>query len=148
MSYELSIVISGPGIDPQYRSHWGFIIHRTGDDYGELLHTLLIDLGGLWYQFENRSGIPLISHESEGRFKIATLDYERHIEAKRIISEEPPPRDGKKRCQDWVLDVVISLEVGEIVDAGLSNRVEGLVGKSAEDLAAAVGSAWVSAKDD
>jgi hypothetical protein len=148
MSYELSIVVYGPGTDPRYRSDWGFMIHRTGDDYGELLHTSLIDLDRLWYQFEDRSGAPLVSQQSEGRFQTATLEDGKRIEAKRIISEEPPPRDGKKRCQDWVLDVVISLEVGEIVDAGLSNRVEGLVGKSAEDLAAAVGSAWVSAKDD
>src|SRR6266536_1001225 len=143
MSFELSIAVYGSGTDPRYRSHWGFMIHRLGENYGELLHTQLLDLDRLWYQFEERSGAPLTSQQSEGRFKIATLtDEKRHV-AKRVISAEPPPRDGKKRCQDWVLDVVISLEVEEVVDAGLSNLVQGLVGKSAKDLAAAVAPAWV-----
>jgi len=71
--------------------------------------------------FEERSGVDVASWQSAGRFKIATLTEEKHRHAKEVISKEPPPRDGKKRCQDWVLDVVIALEVEEIVDPGLSN---------------------------
>lgn len=146
MTHELSITVFGPGTDPRYRSHWGFMIHRMGDTYGELLHTKVLDLDRLWYQFEERSGASVISQQSEGRFKIATLSDGMRSKVKKVICAEPPPRDGQKRCQDWVLDVIVSLEVEELVDAGLSNQVQGLVGKSAKDLAAAVGSAWVPAK--
>lgn len=82
----------------------------------------------------------------EGRFKLANLTTEKRREAKSIICAEPPPRDGKKKCQDWVLDVVISLEVAEIVETGMSSQVQGLVSKPAKDLAVALGSDWVPAK--
>jgi hypothetical protein len=146
MSYELSIVVYGPGTDPQHRSHWGLMINRVGEEYGDLLHTQVINLERLWYQFEERSGAPVVSRQSEGRYKIAVLTEEKRRKAKDVIGKEPAPRDGKKRCQDWVLDVVIALEVEEIVDPGLSNTVGELVGKPAKDVAAAVGEAWIPAK--
>ena len=147
MSFELSIAVYGPGTDSRYRSHWGFMIHRVGDNYGELLHTQLLDLNRLWYQFDERSGVSLISQQCEGRIKVATITDEKRRLAKGVISKEPPPRDGQKRCQDWVFDVMISLEAEEIVEAGWAERVKGMVGKSARDVAAAAGSAWVPATE-
>ena len=41
---------------------------------------------------------------------------------------------------------MISLEAEEIVDAGTSEFVQGLVGKPAKEVAAIVGDAWVPAK--
>jgi len=90
------------------------MIHRVGNNYGELLHTQLLDLNRLWYQFEERSGVSLISQLCEGRIKVATITDEKRRLAKRIISIEPPPRDWRKGCQDWVFDVMISLEAEEL----------------------------------
>jgi hypothetical protein len=99
MSFELSIAVFGPGTDSNYRSHWGFIVSNIGDKWGDLLHTQLIDKTRLLYQFEARSGHPILSQQSEGRFKIATLTSEQRLEAKELITKEAAPRDGKRRCQ-------------------------------------------------
>jgi hypothetical protein len=72
-----------------------------------------------------------MSQQSEGRLKIATLTDGKRRLAKRVVSAEPAPRGGRKRCQDWVLDAMISLEADEIVEAGWAECVHGMVGKPA-----------------
>jgi hypothetical protein len=118
MSFELTITVFGPGTNPQARSHWGFLIYRSGQEIGDLLHTRLLDNDRLWFQFEERSGVDLVSNQTQGRVRLAMLSDEQRPAAKKIIATEPPPRDGVKRCQDWVFDTMISLEAEEIVESG------------------------------
>lgn len=47
--YTLSIGIYGDGEDPNYRSYWGFLIFRQGNEVGNLLHVQLISFEGLIY---------------------------------------------------------------------------------------------------
>jgi len=144
MSYILDISIEGHGKDPSRRSHWGFMIHKEGDTIGELLNVKVLDVGTLRYQFEERDA-DLVNLASEGRWKVAMLTYEQRIAVKDIIRRVPAPADGKKRCQDWVLDACINLEVEELIPAGFSNRVGECIGLPADDLAAQVGDGWTRA---
>jgi hypothetical protein len=146
MAYRLCISVLGPGTDPNFRSHWAFAIYRDGDDFGDVLHTPVLDLERRWYQFEERSGVPLFSKTSEGHVKIASLTDDQRRAAKKVISSEPAPRDGTRRCQDWVLEAMTSLEAEELVDAGTSRWIQELVGKPAKVVAAMAGEKWVAAK--
>jgi hypothetical protein len=83
------------------------------------------------------------SKSSEGYFIIATLSLEQYQRADQIISEEPAPNKGRDRCQDWVQNCIISLEVEEIVPPGTSEWLEGLVGQPAATVASKAGSRWV-----
>ncbi|MCJ1343280.1 hypothetical protein MMC31_001473 [Peltigera leucophlebia] len=142
MSYELSVIVYGLGTDPQYRSHWGFIISQVGQPEGELLHVKLLDLPTLRYQFETRDTL-LNSASCKGRWRIASLTYQQRLEAKEIISKEKAPADGKSRCQDWVFEVFLGLEAEGLIPAGSSQRCKDRIGKSADDLAASLGAEWV-----
>lgn len=145
MAYHLAISVYGPGTDPNHRSHWGFLIYKPEENVGDLLHTPVVDLARLWYQFEERSGVPVMSKQSAGRFKIATITENQRQAAKLIIKAEPPPRDGKRKCQDWVLDTVVTLEVEELVEAGTAERIGSFVGKPAAEIAEMVGEDWIAA---
>lgn len=59
-----------------------------------------------------------------------------------VIGSEPAPQGGRRRCQDWVLSTLISLEVEELVPSDTSERWEALVGKSAKEVASALGASW------
>jgi hypothetical protein len=146
MSFELAIKVSGPGTNPQARSHWEFLIYRSGQNIGELLHTRLLDEDRRWFQFEERSGVDLVSNCTQGHVKLATLSNEQRLAAKKVIATEPAPRDGVKRCQDWVFDTMISLEAEEIVESGASEFVKGHVGKPAKEVAALAGDKWIPAE--
>ena len=50
-THVLSIVVSGPGTDPNHRSHWAFAIHETNSEFGHILDVNVIDLQRLIYQF-------------------------------------------------------------------------------------------------
>lgn len=65
------------------------------------------------------------------------------MEAKRIIEGEPPPKNGKDRCQDWTLNCVVALEVAEILEPGCAEVVGDSVGRSAGDVRARTGDRWV-----
>ncbi|KAF2171472.1 hypothetical protein M409DRAFT_18589 [Zasmidium cellare ATCC 36951] len=140
----LSIVVYGPGTDPNHRSHWTLAIHRRNDEYGVLLHVNVIDLSRLIYQFDIRRDVLLHSRSSEGSFVVAQLGQNTIRRVIALISEEPAPRDGVERCQDWVLRAMISLEAEEIVPAGTSEWVSRLIGHSAEEVARAVSTRWSS----
>ncbi|EUC39847.1 hypothetical protein COCMIDRAFT_41726 [Bipolaris oryzae ATCC 44560] len=134
--YTLSIGIYRYREDPNHRSHWGFLIFRQGNEVGNLLHVQLMSFEGLIYQFETRSGRVLLGY-------IEPTKYNQVVD---IISKEPAPRNNKDRCQDWTLDCVIALEAEELLPAGTSGWIEGIVGKPSKDVAAAVGGRWTAAR--
>lgn len=47
--------------------------------------------------------------------------------------------DGKRGCQDWVLDVLVSLEVEGLVGEGTAGVWGALVGKDVEAVRGVVG---------
>jgi len=142
-SYVLSIVVYGPGTDTNHRSHWAFAIHQETAKSGILLHVQVIDLNKLIYQYDERNGVDIRSKSSEGSFTVTSLTKEHLQQAVKVIREEPAPRDGVERCQDWILRAIISLEAEEIVPSGTSAWIETLVGQAATAVEHAVGSRWV-----
>ncbi|KAF5856086.1 hypothetical protein ETB97_007886 [Aspergillus alliaceus] len=144
MSYHLSIVVSGEGKDPKYRSHWAFAIHQPVKVVGDLLHVRPIDIGRLWYEFEHRSDSDLILVDAIGLAKIADWDSPQRLQAISVIRDEKAPKDGVRRCQDWVFSALIALEVEELVPAGTSEIWKDLMGKTATEVERAVGTNWTS----
>jgi hypothetical protein len=142
-SHSLSIVVGGPGIDANHRSHWIFAIHNDNTDVGTVMQVHVIDLSRLIYQFDEWRGVDIRSRGSEGSFKVASFTQEQAQQAAKIIRDEPPPRDGVERCQDWVLRAIISLEAEEVVPPGTSADIEMLVGKAATAVAEQVGDRWI-----
>ncbi|KAJ5259354.1 hypothetical protein N7478_012335 [Penicillium angulare] len=137
MAYELSIEIFGTGEDPQHRSHWGFVIHRPSSLVGDLLHVKVIDLDRLWYQFEPRMNTPLRTMQAVGKIKLGDLNEQQRQHA---------IQGWEKRCQDWVYDTLLSLEVEELVPSGTCHIWKGMVGKSARAVQATPGVNWMSLK--
>ena len=147
-SYSLSIVVDGPGTDANHRSHWTFAIHHNAAETGTIMQVQVIDLSKLIYQFDERSGVDIRSKGSEGSFTVASLTHEQMRQAVKIIREEPAPRDGVERCQDWALRTVISLEAEEVVPPGASAEIETLIGKTAAAVAQQLGGRWVDTATD
>lgn len=143
MSYNLSVVVYGPGDDPNHRSHWTFALHAPNSSIGNLLHVTVLDLDKLIYGFDKRKGVEVQSKSSEGYFTIASLSPEQYRRADEIISQEPAPNNGKDRCQDWVQNCIIALEVEEIVPPGTSEWLGVLVGQPAATVASKTGARWV-----
>ncbi|KAL2835118.1 hypothetical protein BDW59DRAFT_155943 [Aspergillus cavernicola] len=142
MAYELSIEVCGPGLTPQSRSHWGFAIRERGASFGDILHVQLIDLERLWYQFDAREGIDLATMQAEGMAKVVDLTAEQRRQIVAVIRAEPAPRDGKRRCQEWVVDTLVSLEVEELVPDGTAEFWTALIGKRAGEVRLAAGADW------
>ncbi|KAL4932675.1 uncharacterized protein BDV17DRAFT_287617 [Aspergillus undulatus] len=147
-THELYIPIAGPGLTPQSRSHWSFLLRKPGATYGDLLHVQVIDLTKLWYQFDAREGIDLSSSslQAEGMVKIADLTGEQRRRVIATIRNEAAPRDGKRRCQEWVVDALVSLEVEELVPGGTAERWSSFVGWRAGDVKGVMGQEgkWVA----
>lgn len=143
MPYNLSIIVEGPGLDSQNRSHWALALHTPNSPLCTLLQVLVIDLNKLIYSFDKRSGADIQSKSSEGYFTIASLPPESYARAVHIISSEPAPNNGRDRCQDWVLNCVMALEIEEIIEAGTSEWLGGLVGQSAATVEGKAGARWV-----
>jgi hypothetical protein len=120
------------------------VFHSAGADRGNLLQVSLIDRDRLWYQFDRRDGITILSPSSEGRFQVATVPRTRYTQAVSLIEKEPAPRNGRDRCQDWTLNCIVALEVEELVPPGTSAWVGGLVGRSAMELAQTLAGRWVA----
>ncbi|KAJ9303236.1 hypothetical protein DTO271G3_610 [Paecilomyces variotii] len=142
MSYEFSIEICGQGEDPNHRCHWGFMINQPAECFGDLLHVRVIDLDRLWYQFEYRSGSSLDDLQAVGKCKIASLTPEQRQNAIELIKAEKAPVDGKRRCQDWVFDTLISLEVEDLVPSGTAEFWKERIGNSAKEVRRACGRNW------
>ncbi|KAK1141561.1 hypothetical protein N8T08_008976 [Aspergillus melleus] len=146
MAYELSIQVFGTGEDPRHRSHWGFVIHKPSALVGDLYHVKVIDLDKLWYQFEPRTSTPLRTMQAVGKVKLGDLSEKQRQDAIQVITSSPAPRDGRKRCQDWVIDTLVSLEVDELVPHGTCHFWNEMVGKSARAVQATPGVNWTSLK--
>lgn len=141
-SHSLSIVVDGPGTDANHRTHWTFAIHHDNADHGTIMQVQVIDLGKLIYQFDERRSVDIRSKGSEGSFTVASLTLKQAQQAAEIIRQEPAPRDGVKRCQDWVLRTTISLEAEEVVPPGTSADIETLIGKTAAAVAQQIADRW------
>jgi hypothetical protein len=142
MSYELSIIVEGRGLDPNNRSHWAFMISRQGDSFGDRLNVVLLDRTNLRYIREVRSAVLMKSPQTEGRCILAVWNSQQRQKGVEVIQKEPAPHDGKRRCQDWTLEVLIGLEAEELIPAGTSATWGELVGKPVADVAAALGQSW------
>jgi len=118
------------------------MICRRGDNFGDRHNVILINLEGLLFMYEARQGLLLESQECEGRCLLAVWNGEQRLQGIQAMRDEPPPRDGRRRCQDWTVEVLLSLEAQELVPDGTFERWERLVGTPARELAASLGPAW------
>ncbi|KAF2792385.1 hypothetical protein K505DRAFT_326193 [Melanomma pulvis-pyrius CBS 109.77] len=134
----LYIVLEGDGLTPENRSHWSFAFHRPDSHIANVLQVLLLDDLRLLYHFDRRDGVPFPVPGAQGAVRLAELSASEYSRAQHLISKEPPPRDGKERCQDWVLNCVVGLEVEGILEGGSAELVGGLVGLSAQAVKAEI----------
>lgn len=144
MEYHLSIGVFGTGEDPQHRSHWGFVIHHPTCLIGDLLHVELLDLDTLWYEFEMRFKTDLAIRGAQGLSRITTLDPLQRNKAIEVIKSEPAPRDGQRRCQDWVFSTLIALEVEELVPPGTAEFWKSMIALPAREVRKARWDRWTS----
>jgi hypothetical protein len=144
MAYQLSIEVFGSGEDPNHRSHWGFMIHQPPNTTGDLLHVRLIDLYRLWYEFESRSNTDIVDMQALGLCRLAELTPQQRLQVIQVIKSEPAPRDGSRKCQDWVFSTLLSLEVEELVPDGTSEFWKGMVGRTAREVERSIGDRWTA----
>ncbi|KAL2217699.1 hypothetical protein M432DRAFT_451937 [Thermoascus aurantiacus ATCC 26904] len=147
-TFELSIGIFRDRTDPDDESHWGFIIHQPPNTWGELLHVELPDKNKRWlFQFETRE-VVLPSNHSVGKCKIANLTPTERSKAVQVMKNEKAPKDGKKNCQDWVINVLLTLMDTDgdgnkkLVPEDTAEIWEGLRGKSVQEIKKKAGDAW------
>ncbi|CAI7675632.1 unnamed protein product [Penicillium pancosmium] len=126
MAYQLSIEVFGSGEDPNHRSHWGFMIHQPPNTTGDLLHVRLIDLYRFWYEFESRSNTDIVDMQALGLCRLAELTPQQRLQVIQVIKSEPAPRDGSRKCQDWVFSTLLSLEMEKLVPDGTSEFWKGM----------------------
>ncbi len=93
--YTLTLLISGPGLSPEHRSHWSFLLYAPSSHVGTILEVQLISLQGLIYQFEEKTGIPLNDAMAEGRVWLADVAPERVGKVRAVVRREAAPGDGK-----------------------------------------------------
>ncbi|KAJ5795156.1 hypothetical protein N7457_001755 [Penicillium paradoxum] len=145
MAYNLSIEVFGPGDIPTHRSHWGFMINRPGNlEFGDLLQVEVIDADRAWYSYAPRYATKIIDKGAAGMCKIADLTSQQRHEVIKVIEKSPAPRNSRGRCQDWVFDALLSLEVDELVPSGTSEFWKGMIGRPAKEVAAACGTQWMA----
>ncbi|PVI00422.1 hypothetical protein DM02DRAFT_655509 [Periconia macrospinosa] len=170
MSYKLSIAVYGPGAIPEEPSHWAFVFHTTTSGpentpptttasaststststtttprrkTGNVLHIIHPDNNKNFYTFDKHEDHEFESNACKGYFTIATLTPEQAQRADKIIADEPVPKVGEENCQDWVLNATISLLMEQLVDEEACQRVDGVRGKSALEVAEVLGESWV-----
>jgi hypothetical protein len=141
--YHLSMIIQGRGDDPSHRSHWAFAIHRAHSQLCTLFQVNLLSEEGLIYQFETRGGESLDSPSNEGCFLVTSFKADEYNRVTQLISREPAPRNGKDRCQDWVLGCVIALETEELVGDGTAQLIDSLVGKNVDQVGDILKDRWI-----
>ncbi|KAL4964896.1 uncharacterized protein BDV14DRAFT_64017 [Aspergillus stella-maris] len=140
--YQLSISIHGPGTVE--RAHWGFVIHQPPNIIGDLLHVLEIDRSTNWFEFETRDAHDITSQDAWSLAKIANINQSQRSAVAAVLENEAPPRGGTKRCQDWVVDALISLEVDELVKGGTSQDWARRIGMATSEIKRQVGVDWTS----
>jgi hypothetical protein len=144
----LSLLVTGPGLSPQHRSHWSLALHFPDQTIGRVYQVSLVSLSHLLYIFDVRDGVDIRPVGSEGSFELASgLDWEAARRVEQVVRGEEAPRDGVERCQDWVLRVVVGLEVEGLVESGTAEMVGGCVGRSAREVRERVGGKWVGSED-
>ncbi|TQB68885.1 hypothetical protein MPDQ_002658 [Monascus purpureus] len=143
MTLELHIEVFKNGDNPNQRSHWGFLLAKPEEDFGDLYHVQLIDQSTLWYQLAVREATTIKTRHAIGMCKIARLNAGLRSKVVEIISNEPAPRGDKRRCQDWTIDVLASLEVEELIEAGTAERWNKRVGMNVKDIAKDCGNDWI-----
>lgn len=144
MAYQLSIEVFGTGEDPNHRSHWGFMIHQPPNETGDLLHVRLVDLYQLWYEFESRFNTNIVDMQALGLCRLAELTPQQRLHAIGVIKSEPAPRNGARKCQDWIFSTLLSLEVEELVPAGTSEFWKGMIGRTAMEVQGSVKDGWTA----
>lgn len=145
MTYDLSIEVFGPGDIPTHRSHWGFMINKPGNlQFGDLLQVEIIDAQRLLYSYAPRYATKIVDKGAAGMCKIADLTSQQRHDAIKVIEKAPAPRNSTARCQDWVFDALLSLEVDELVPSGTSEFWKGMIGRPAREVAAACGTQWTA----
>ncbi len=109
--YTLTLLISGPGLSPEHRSHWSFLLYAPSSHVGTILEVQLISLEGLIYQFEEKTEIPLDDPMAEGRVWLADVAPERVGKVNDMVGREGAPGDGKVSCLFvfYLLGLVVGL---------------------------------------
>ncbi|KAF2638186.1 hypothetical protein P280DRAFT_551345 [Massarina eburnea CBS 473.64] len=143
--YELYIVLEGLGHSEHHRSHWSFAFHYPGTLLANVHQVLLLNDTRRFYHYDRRDGVPHPTPGSEGKVLLARLTVNQCTSAQEIISRELPPRNGKDRCQDWILNCVIALEVAELIEPGASEFLGGCVGLDAATVLARFDAQWTVA---
>ncbi|CAI7594271.1 unnamed protein product [Penicillium crustosum] len=137
--------VFGPGDSPTHRSHWGFMINKPGNlEFGDLLQVEIIDAGRLWYGFAPRYATKIVDKAAVGMCKIADLTSQQRHDAIKVIEKEPAPKNSIGRCQDWIFDALLALEIEELVPSGTSAFWKGMIGRPAREVAAACGTQWTA----
>ena len=142
-TYHLSIVVYGPGEDPNYPSRWALVFHHPHASEGNMLQVIEADHSRQWYQLDRQNQVPIFSPYAEGRFSVASFSPLQYSRSHALISDEPPPANGRDGPQDWVLNCLVSLETEELVPPGRSEWLSALLGLSAKDLAISLGAVWI-----
>ncbi|KAL1863711.1 hypothetical protein Plec18167_000809 [Paecilomyces lecythidis] len=140
MTYQFSVGIFGPGTFE--RAHWGFVIHKPPNQFGDLLHVRVVDIPSNKFIFEHRSGHALDDQDAWGLCRISLLGDVRRSKVISMISSEQPPFGGTKDCQDWILDALVSLEVEELVPEGTAQIWASRVGKETKVVEGEAGIDW------
>ena len=91
---------------------------RQSDSFGDRLRVTLLDRSNLIYMYKVRSGVPLNSTSCESCYTIAVWNSQQRQQGMEVIRSEAAPRDGRRRCQDGVLEAVTAPEAEEIVSPG------------------------------
>jgi hypothetical protein len=81
--------------------------------------------------------------QSEGRCLPAVWNSEQRQQGIQAMRDEPPLREGRRWCQDWVVEVLLMLETQELVSDGTFERWERLVGIPAGELGLSLGRLWL-----
>ncbi|RPA84248.1 hypothetical protein BJ508DRAFT_412937 [Ascobolus immersus RN42] len=137
---QLSLLIEGVGISHDTPSHWAFALHSANSTTCTLLNVLVLDdsipQARRVYGLDRRDGHEMINNDSQGRLLLAPdLTAIQYKKASEVIEAEPAPLNAKgegENCQNWCLNALVDLEVEELVEAGLSEWLGSLVGKSAQ----------------
>ncbi|KAL4916854.1 hypothetical protein BDW62DRAFT_202346 [Aspergillus aurantiobrunneus] len=144
MTYTLSITIAGPGTTE--RAHWDFTIHKPAAPFGSLLHVRLLDSTNPnkhSFIFENREGHGLSEQDAWGLVPLAQLDGVQRAAVVSVLEKEKPPV-GVGRCQDWVVDALVALEVEELVPDGMARAWSARIGRVTVCIREEVGEGWLA----
>lgn len=138
---QLSLLIEGPGTEPDAPSHWSLALHPSTSTLCTLLNVIALNSEDTprarhVFGFDRRDGHEFLNNDSKGRVLLASnLSGIQYKKISKIIEDQPPPVNANgegEHCQHWVVNCLVDLEVEELIEAGLTELVGALIGKSAE----------------